>query len=91
MQLTAQEDLSGNKLEFEKDRIETWKDVFSGQFFRITVSEDDHSKFDRMHEKGQDAKIRVYIASHMKPYVSLPAGKEGLAFQQDFELFAKIL
>lgn len=91
MKLDAQVDLTGKKLEFEKDRVETWKDIFTGQYFRINVSEEDHDKIDRMHEKGQDHKIRKYISTKMKPYLNLPTGRDGEAYQADFELFAKIL
>ena len=91
--LSAQEDLTGKKLEFEKDRYETYKDVFQGAYYQITVSEEAHSKLDRMHEKGQDLKIKAWITNHMKPRTryTLPSGKEGQIYQKDFELFAKIL
>jgi len=91
--LEAQVDLTGNKLKFEKDRIESWKDVFTGAYFQIIVSEESHSKIDRMHEKGQDTKVKDWIVNHMKPRPkhTLPREKEGEAFQMDFELFAKIL
>jgi len=93
VQLSAQEDLTGKKLEFEKDRLESWKDVFRGAYYQITVSEEAHSKLDRMHEKGQEPKIRTWIANHMKPRTgyNLPGGLEGQAYQNDFEMFCKIL
>lgn len=91
VQLQAQEDLTGKKLEFEKERVETWKDVFKGKFFQVTVSEESHDKLDRLREKGADAKARKWIAEHMKPYITLPEGNEGEMFQRDLELFVRIL
>ncbi len=88
-----QADLDGKKLEFEKERVDTWKDILKGGFFQITVSEESHDKISRMREKGQDKKIRDWVANHMKlrANYSLPETNEGDVFKEDFELFCKIL
>ena len=89
--LEAQETLTGEKLEFEKDRIETWKDIFRAKYFQLTVSEETHSKLDGWHGNGKSEKVRKWIASHMKPWQTLPEGSEGVCFQNDLALFTKVL
>ncbi len=92
--LTIQKDLSGKELSYEKERVETWKDVLKGMYFQIVVSEESHDKISRMREKDNgEQKMRNWIANHMKPRqgLSLPATNEGEVFQEDFELFCKVL
>lgn len=89
--LQAQVSLTGEKLEYEKDRVETWKDIIKGKYFQLTVSEDQHSKIDGWHENGKDVKIRTWLTSSMRPYQTLPEGSEGEMFQADLELFVRIL
>lgn len=91
VQMQAQVDLTGEKLEFQKERIETWKDVFKGQYFSLGVSEETHAKLDGWHANGKSDKVRKWTAAHMKPYSSLPEGKEGICFQNDLSLFVKVL
>ena len=92
--LTIQKDLNGKELAYEKERVETWKDVLKGGYFQIIISEESHDKISRMREKDNgERKIRDWVANHMKPRqgISLPSTDEGAVFQEDFELFCKIL
>ena len=91
MELTAQVDLTGEEITYDKERVETWKDVLKAKYYQLSVSEDMHAKIDGWHENGKEFKLRAWIASHMKPWQTLPEGKEGEAYQQDMALFIRIL
>ncbi len=86
MKLEAQIDLTGKKIEFNKETIEKISDVFQGTYFQITRSEEAADKLSRL----SDLKKTRWIEKHMKPYLPLPEEK-GEAFQNDFDLFCKIL
>ncbi len=91
MELQKQKTLTGEEIEFLKERVDSWKDIFQGKFFQVTVSENAHYDLDRMHEKGHERKVRAWISEHMRANENLPEGREGELFQADLDLFCKIL